>query len=102
MRIEVLLSHFCFLRAELRYGVDSLSNHVGHLREAHLRRAGHQLAYVLNFLSLKLAEVSGDALKFVGIFPGLNLCENFISGFFSLGEFRGNLSKASVDFGVGR
>ena len=97
----VLLSHLCYSRAELRFGVDSLSDHAGYLREAHVRVDIHLPANCFNFLSIELAKVGNDAVVFGGIFSGLDLCKNLISCLFSLGVFSCDLSKASIDFGVG-
>ena len=69
-----LNSLLCYPRAELRYGVDSLSNQAGHLREAHVRVDIHLPANAVNFLGIELAEVIGDAIEIFGVLSGLNLC----------------------------
>ena len=101
MSVVDLLSHLCNSRADLRYGVDSLSNHAGHLSEAHVRVDIHLPVNCFNFLGIELAKVVNDAIEFFGILSGLNLCKNLISCLFSLGVFSCDLSKASVDFRVG-
>ena len=42
-----------------------------------------------------------DAVKIFGILSGLDLGKNLISCLFSLSIFSCDLSKASIDFGVG-
>ena len=101
MKVVVLLSHLFYSRAELRYGVDSLSDHGGYLREAHVRVDIHLPANCFDFVGFELAKVISNAVELIGIFSVLNLCKNLISCLFSLGEFSCDLSKASIDFRVG-
>ena len=52
-------------------------------------------------MSIELAKVVNDAVVFRWILSSLDLCKNLISCLFSLGVFSCDLSKASIDFGVG-
>lgn len=53
---------------------------------------------MFHLLCVELAELAGDVLKIFGVFPILDLCEDFISSFLSLIELRGDLSEALIDF----